>query len=233
MIPAPIIVLVHPQMGENIGATARAMANFGLDDLRLVAPRDGWPNPKANSLAVGAEFILDQAKLTSTLAEALADTDFSCALSLRPRDIAVEAYQSPQLPEILAHKKPSRWALVFGPERTGLDNDSISACSALIAIPTSPVYPSMNLAQAVVVMAYEWSRCQHSLPEMTAEIASHDDITQMVEHLVQVLESKRYFKVADKQPIMVQNLRGMMQRARFSTQEVRTLRGIIRALGSE
>jgi len=229
------IILVKPQLGENIGAAARVMKNFDLTDLRIVAPRDGWPNPAAESMAAGAKDMLGAAGLYDTTAAAIADCHRIYATSSRLRymekplfDMA-EAMQ--QLVEAVAGGQ--RIGVMFGPERSGLDNEDLALADAMVTIPVGEAYPSLNLAQAVAITCYEWTRVSGRLtiaaPE-TATRASKQEMQSLFDDLEARLDDRNFWKVEEKKPIMWRNIRNMFQRQELSEQEVRTLRGIIQCL---
>ena len=242
----PVIVLVRPQLGENIGAAARAMSNFGLSELRLVAPRDGWPNKKALHLAAGAEHIIEAAELFPDTAAALHDIQFAYATTARPRDIEKRVVDAADaMREAYASAKAgTRVAFVFGPERTGLENDDIGWCDTLVTIPTAPGNSSLNLAQSAVVVLYEWwklsSRAQSrdlkdpsTRPKGLAQddkLATKKDWQGLFEQLECYLDEADYYRVAHKKPLMWQNMRNMLLRGAWSEQEVRTFRGMLRIL---
>ena len=229
----PIIILVHPQMGENIGAAARVMANFGLSELRVVKPRQRWPNKKAIAMATHAHAIVESAERYPTLELALADTVAAYALTVRTRDMLKSAYSSLDLPQIA---QPGKWALVFGPENNGLDNQMISLCSGTITVPTMANFGSMNLAQAVCVMAYEWQRLAQTAPiaaESFSDPATFQEVDACAEHLTTILDQHNYFRAPDKRPGMITALKNLFHNNRWTTQQVRTWRGIWRALGRD
>lgn len=224
----PAIILVQPQMGENIGAAARAMLNFGLTDLRLVAPRDGWPNVKAVEMSAGA---LDKItpKVFADFKSAVADLDFLFATTSRQRDM-----QKPviALNEITLTKKTG---IVFGPERTGLENDDISLCDKLVFINVNPEFKSLNLAQSVAIACYQISLLceQSSIMQTEAEPASKDEMAGLFGHLEEELSKRNFFSTPEKKPGMIVNIRNIFSRASLSGQELRTLRGIIRCLSEK
>ncbi len=234
--PGPAIVLVEPQLGENIGAVARAMLNFGLTELRLVAPRDGWPNEKALAMASGAAPVIERARLVATTAEALADTHFVAAMTARPR----ESLTPVMTPEAAAREMKARiacgqaCALMLGPERAGLSNDDAMRADAIVAIPVNPAFASLNLAQAACVFAYEWAKADGYAPapgdlEIAAP-ATRAEFDGLIEHLFAELERQKYFYPEEKRPVQQRKLRAALTRAGFTEGEVRTLRGVIKAL---
>jgi tRNA/rRNA methyltransferase len=236
MPSAPAIIMVRPQMGENIGAVARAMMNFGLSDLRIVAPRDGWPNAKAHEMAAHADYLIEQARVYNTLSEALADRQYVLASSApRDRTLPLPLF----LPEAgMQHLRAREGrgeatALLLGPESTGLTNEDMVHAHAIIAIPTDPANSSLNVAQALVLLAYAWFSAGEA-PEMPAESASVrascEDVEGLYGHLVNALDEKGYFHPSIKRDSLMRSLRILVGRAEWSRQEVQTLRGVIRCL---
>lgn len=231
---APAVILVRPQMGENIGAVARAMTNFGLSELRLVKPRDGWPNRKAMEMAAGAAHIIEGVKVFETFAEASADLQHLYATTARLRYMEKQVKEPSDAMQALTEQQAGGWrcALVFGPERTGLENDEVAACDTLITIPTSPENSSLNLAQACVIVGYEWWRRQGGAVAQQAlpEVAPKEDWQGLFGQLEAYLDEVDYYRVAAKKPIMWQNVQTMLLRAQWSVQEVRSMRGMLRAI---
>jgi tRNA/rRNA methyltransferase len=232
---APIVILVNPQMGENIGAVARAMGNFGLSELRLVAPRDGWPNPKATSMAAGAEHVLAAAKAYPTFAEALEGIHLAFATTARPRDMEKRMTTPEDAAREAAEMAQAgkQCALVFGPERTGMENADISLCDTIVSIPTSPDYRSLNLAQSTVIMGYEWFKAsgqEGAQTRVVPDIAPKEDWVGLFGQLEEYLDQSKYFRVEDKKTIMWQNLKNTLLRGKWSTQEIQTMRGVLRCL---
>ena len=235
---APAIILSHPQLGENIGAAARAMANFALADLRLVKPRDGWPNERANVMAVGASFVLDDARVFPTLPEAIGDLQFVLATTARNRGFAKQIYTPEAGMKLLraAIARGETCGILFGNERTGLENDEVSLSSAVITVPTSEEFSSINLAQAVLLIAYEWFKSGDETPGYKLEHgplarkATREEMIHLFEHLEGELLANGFLYPPDKAETMIRNIRQMLSRAEFTDQEVRTLRGIIVAL---
>jgi tRNA/rRNA methyltransferase len=231
---APIMVLVRPQMGENIGAAARAMLNFGLDRMRVVAPRDGWPNPKAVAMASGAGRVLEHAGLFSDLDAALADCDRVYATTARGREL-VKPVLTPEAAMAEAHALAmdgARIAFLFGPERAGLENDDIAPANALVTVPVNPAFYSLNLAQCVLLLAYEWQRRQGAEPQpgVRAEFASQGEVARLGDHLEERLEGAGFFFPPAKAAGMKRNLRNMLARWGLTRAEVQTLHGILRQL---
>ena len=236
--PWPSIVLVRPQMGENIGAVARVMLNFGLAGLRLVEPRDRWPNPKAVAVASGADHVLEQARLEWRLEDALADCTFVLAASARPRELEKPVWSPREAAAQIAAavRAGARPAVMFGAEANGLTNDEIARADAIVTYPVNPGFASLNLAQAVSVFAfcYGEARQQTDLPtwfmDTLSPPATQAELDGLFVHLDEELIRGRFFHPEDKAPLMRQNLRTLFLRARLSEQEVRTLRGVIKAL---
>jgi tRNA/rRNA methyltransferase len=233
----PAIVLVAPQMGENIGAAARAMLNFGLTDLRLVRPRDGWPNVKAVAAAVGATEVLDRIRVFPDLAAARADRGFVVATTARPREILkpVLGLRRAALDLHLAEAAGTRTAVVFGPERTGLDNDDAVLAHAFVTIPTNPEFASINLGQTVLLAAYECFMAAHETVEERLDSgatrpATHDELMNFLRHLESELDRTPFLANLQQRPSMVRNIRAFFLRARPFEQEIRTLHGIVAEL---
>jgi tRNA/rRNA methyltransferase len=230
----PVVILVRPQMGENIGAVARAMTNFGLSELRLVAPRDGWPNRKAMEMAAGAAHIIEGVRVFASFAEALSDVQHVYATTARPRDMEKLVMEPAEAMGQLTEQQRGGWrcALVYGPERTGLENEEVAMCNTLITIPTSPENSSLNLAQASVIIGYEWWRRQ-GLPtpaKALPEVAPREDWNGFFSQLEGYLDEVNWYRVADKKTIMWHNVMTMFLRAQWSAQEVRSMRGMLRSI---
>lgn len=231
---APAFILVRPQLGMNIGMAARAMANFGCDDLRLVAPRDGWPNPEAGPAAAGADQLLENASVAGDLTQALADCHLSFATTIRPRDMAKPVITPRQAAAAIrsAAARGLKSAILFGPERAGLTVDDIVPVNAIVTAPVNPGFGSLNLAQAVLLLAYEWFQAE--APQQPAQPthvpAPYAELAGLVEHLNWTLDAAGYFHIPDRTPATKRTLAQMLGRPGFSSEEVRTLRGVIRAL---
>ncbi len=228
----PAFVLVQPQLGENIGATARAMWNFGLRGLRLVAPRDGWPNPDAVAMASGAGGLLDEARLFATTAEAVADCGTVYATTARPREMTKRVL-TPEAAMAEARgivAAGGRVAVLFGPERAGLGNEDVVLADTIITVPVNPAFASMNLAQSALLMAYEWRRQGEEVAAEAPERAASADVGRMLDHLTAELDAAGFFFPEHKRAAMVANLHNLFRRAPLTDQEVRTLWGVIRAL---
>ncbi len=233
----PAVILVNPQLGENIGVAARAMLNFGLTDLRLVAPRDGWPNPAAEAPAAGAIDVLGGAKVFATTADAIADLSFVLAATARRRELEIPVIGTEHVGSILrTHQaQGTRTGILFGPEKAGLKNEDVVLCNNILTYPINPAFHSLNLAQAVGVFGYIWGSSQGAAPppafdQAPAEAASREDLVRMLEHLEDELEKSGFFYPPDKKPLMSRNIRAPFTRANMTAQEVRTFRGIIKAL---
>lgn len=233
----PSIILISPQLGENIGAAARVMLNFGLNDLRIVTPRDGWPNPKAVDMAKGAKSVVQSAQIFESLKDATHDIHKLYATTARPRDL-VKTVITPRKCAFEITKSASKQensAIMFGPERSGLANDELVLADSIATIPVGPEYTSLNLAQAISIMCYEWFSANDKTPQEDlsygkSKSASKEEVINMFEHLESELDKSDFFKIKDKRPKMVHNIRNMFARAKLSDQDVRTLRGIIKSL---
>ena len=233
----PAFVLVRPQMGENIGAAARAMWNFGLDRMRLVSPRDGWPNPKATAMASGAGRLLDNAILSDTLPEALDDSTLTFATTARPRGMTKPVY-SPEAAMRAAQEhiaQGGRVSVMFGPERAGLENADIAQANAIISVPVNPEFPSLNLAQCVLLVAYEWRRASAEAPDMVTEMGGTDwasavERDHLTTHYEEVLDEAGFFFPETKAEGMKVNLRNMWSRMPLTQADVRMLHGMLRQM---
>lgn len=234
---APVVILVRPQLGENIGMAARAMLNCGLGELRLVAPRDEWPNAKADRAASGADDVLAGAKIFDDVAAAVADLHRVFASSARAREltqrVAPPREAAAEMARAIAAKQ--RVGLLFGPERTGLDNEDLAHADTIVTIPLNPAFSSLNLAQAVLLLAYEWSQATAKpvpakLATNDSTIASRAELEEFVQRLEAELDEAGFFKVAEKKPRMMLNIRALFSRAEATDQEIRTLHGIVSEL---
>jgi tRNA/rRNA methyltransferase len=235
--PGPIVVLVEPQLGENIGAAARAMANFGLSQLRLVKPLQGWPNEKARVMAAGADRILDGATLHDTLSAAIGDCSFVLATTARNHDQAKLVVGADRAAVEMAErvKAGENVALVFGRERNGLQNYEVGLADRIVTLPVNPAFASLNLAQAVVIVAYEWFKLNGggTLPFATAERSppvTQQQLSAFFADLERELEKVEFFRPEEKRGTMVVNLRNIFQRMAPSQQDIRTLHGLIAAI---
>jgi tRNA/rRNA methyltransferase len=233
----PVIVLVRPQLGENIGAAARAMLNCGLTVLRLVQPQDTWPNPRAKANAAGADIVLDQAQLFDDTAAAVADLQRVFAATARDRSM-VQLQVTPKYAAIDLHaaiRRGETCGILFGPERSGLVNDDLILADTLIRIPLNPAFASLNLGQAVLVVGYEWFQSGNLTPERRltnsgANLADKASLGTFFAHLEQELDAAAFFPVEGKRRSMVRAIWNLFQRAVPTEQEVRTLHGIVTAL---
>ena len=235
--PGPVSILVEPQLGENIGAAARAMWNFGLERMRLVAPRDGWPNPKAVATASGAGRVIENARLFDDTDAAIADLHTVYATTARPRELTKRVLTPEAAMREAAELIGSghRVGVLYGRERTGLENADVVRASAVVTVPANPAFASLNLAQCVLLMAYEWRLARVEVPEEElaknrTALATGEDVGRMIDHLVDELDAAGFFRPEDKRPVMVANLANLFRRQSLTEQEVRTLRGVIRAL---
>jgi tRNA/rRNA methyltransferase len=231
--PPPAIVLVRPQLGENIGKAARAMLNFGLTDLRLVSPRDGWPNPAAGPAASGADVVLERARVFDSVAEAVADCPFVYATTVRKRGLVVPVVSPEEAArEIWANSEAS--AILFGAERSGLETDEVALAGKIVTVSVNPEFRSLNLAQAVILVAYEWSKgAELAVPTVGDEAeprAPHEHLEGLIQQLYKALEKADYFHPPDRTPATKNTIRTILTKAGWSTREIQALRGIVRAL---
>ena len=253
---APAVILVEPQLGENIGMTSRAMLNCGLTELRLVRPREDWPNKKAIAAASGADAVLDGAALYETTALAIADLETVYAATARPRDmtkhVMTARHAAGEMRALAAQGR--RLGVLFGPEAKGLNNDDVALADGVVSVPLNPAFMSLNLAQAAFAIAYEWHQAgvddpgaalamppgaalavppgaALAMPKATRP-ATKAELMMLFEHLERELDACGFLRVKEKRPIMVRNLRNILQRAELTEQEVRTLRGAITGLSS-
>lgn len=237
LLPSPAVILCEPQLGENIGTAARAMANFGLWDLRLVRPRDGWPNEKAIAAASRADHVISHVRVFDTLEAAIADLRLVLATTARSRDLQKEVIG----PDVAAQRMASHISsgqgvgLLFGREKWGLLNEEVALADTIVTLPVEPAFASLNIAQAVLILAYEWRR--HSalgttLPfsDSMAEVAPREELIGLFGHLESTLDGSGFFTAPDKRPTVVNNLRTMLERGKFTSQEIRTLRGVISSI---
>ncbi|GGC19931.1 tRNA (cytidine/uridine-2'-O-)-methyltransferase TrmJ [Novosphingobium marinum] len=233
--PPPAIVLVRPQLGENIGKAARAMLNFGLTELRLVAPRDGWPNPSAGPAAAGADTVLESARVFDTLAEAVGDCPHVYATTVRKRGVT-KPVVSPEQAAAGIHGVTARSAIVFGPERSGLETDEVALARSILTVPINPDFASLNLAQAVILCAYEWSKAK-GLVQPTAEEqlppAPQEELEGLVGHFEALLEPRKYFWPESRAAASRRTLRNMLTKPGWNSLEVRTMRGVLSTLERE
>jgi tRNA/rRNA methyltransferase len=234
---APTIILVRPQLGENIGMAARAMLNCGLSALRLVAPRDGWPNPKAVRAASGADVVLDKAKVFESVDEAVADLEHVVATTARNREltqrIVTPRHAAAEMRGWIADAK--KVGILFGPERTGLTNDDMVQADTALSIPLNPQFSSLNIAQAVLLVAYEWAAAGEDGPvermsDHSTRPATKDELQNLFAHLERALDQSGFLRNKAMRPAMVHNLRAFLQRAAMTEQEVRSFHGVIKYL---
>jgi tRNA/rRNA methyltransferase len=230
--PPPVIVLVRPQLGQNIGKAARAMLNFGLTELRLVAPRDGWPNPDAGPAASGADVVLERAQLFDSVAQAVADCSTIYASTVRRRDLVMPVVDPEAMAAAIA-SSPARSAILFGPERSGLESEDVAIASQIVTVPINPEFGSLNLAQAVILLAYEWSKQQRlsQPPAKEAEPpAPHAELEGLIEQANAELAAAGYFHPPERMQVTKNTLRTIFTKAGWSSREVKAVRGVIRAL---
>ena len=233
--PQPSFVLVRPQMGENIGAAARAMWNFGLDRMRVVAPRDGWPNPRAVAMASGAGRLLDEARLHDDLPGAVADAGFVYATTARARGLDKPVFTPAEAMADAAARIAAgqRVAVLFGPERAGLENDDVAPANAVISVPVNPEFPSLNLAQCVLLTGYEWRRVTADaapVPAADTDRASAGDVARLADHYEARLEEAGFFFPETKAAGMKTNLRNLWSRMPLTRADVQILHGIMRQM---
>lgn len=245
----PAVILVKPQLGENIGFAARAMANFGLTDLRLVAPRDGWPNDKARAAAAGAAALVDRATVYESVADAIGELNFVLASTARPREM-VKAVLSPARAAVELKRRGAsaeRTGVLFGPERSGLDNDTIALADAILTAPVNPEFASLSLPQAVLLFGYEWFKAGEFAPSLgratefdgpaaegmsfpRTRLARRAELLALFEHLEGELDRTGFLYPEEKRPSMVRAIRNMFHRMSATEQDVRTWRGIVASL---
>ena len=236
-ITTPVIILVRPQLGENIGMAARAMLNCGLSTLRLVAPRDGWPNDRAQRAASGADVVLEGAEVFDTVQAAVADLERVVATTARNRELS----QRILTPRHAAHEmrvwlgQGVRVGILFGPERTGLENDDMVHADTALSIPLNPQFSSLNIAQAVLLVAYEWATAGDTTPvsrmaEHATRPATKEELQNLFDHLERALDQSGFLRNKDMRPSMVLNLKALLQRAEMTEQEARTFHGVIKFL---
>ena len=230
--PQPVIVLVRPQLGQNIGKAARAMLNFGLTELRLVAPRDGWPNPDAGPAASGADIVLENARMFDTTAAAIADCGQVFASTVRRRDLIMPVVGPEAMAEAIRGSS-TRSAILFGPERSGLESEDVALANAIVTVPINPQFGSLNLAQAVILLAYEWSRGE-ALAQPTFKEAEPPapmaEVEGLVGQLDEALVEAEYFHPPERAAVTRATIRTILTKPRWSSREVKAMRGIVRAL---
>jgi tRNA/rRNA methyltransferase len=236
----PAVILVRPQLGENIGMAARAMLNCGLSTLRLVAPRDGWPNERAQRAASGADIVLEKAEVFDSVGEAVADLERVIATTARNRELT-QRILTPRH----AATEMRGWigqgqgvGILFGPERTGLENDDMVHADTALSIPLNPQFSSLNIAQAVLLVAYEWSAAGDTTPvvrmaEHATRPATKEEMQNLFDHLERALDQSGFLRNKEMRPSMVLNLRALLQRAEMTEQEARTFHGVIKFLSKK
>lgn len=232
----PVIILVRPQLGENIGMAARAMLNCGLSRLRVVSPRDGWPNPKAHRAAAGADVVLENAETFDSVSAAVADLQRVVATTARRRDLT-QRIVTARHAAVEARSwigRGERVGLLFGPERTGLENDDLVYADTVLTIPLNAEFSSLNVAQAVLLVAYEWAMAGEveqgerlGAPSPSTRLATKEELASVFDHLERALDQSGFLRNAAKRPDMVQNLRALLQRATMTEQETRSFHGVI------
>lgn len=234
----PAVILVEPQLGENIGMVARAMANFGLAELRLVNPRDGWPSDKARAAASRADHVIERTTVHATTEDAIADLGFVYATTARARD----GFKPVRAPVEAARflrtrfRAGQRTGILFGREKFGLSNEEVSLADEIVTFPVNPAFSSLNIAQAVLLMSYEWMKSGLASEAQTAfsgpqmEPAQKRTLHSFLDHLEEALAARGYFRPAEKRPKMVSNLRSVLTRPAFTDAEIKLLRGVISSL---
>ena len=233
----PVVILVRPQLGENIGMAARAMLNCGLSTLRLVAPRDGWPNEKAQRAASGADIVLEKAEVFDSVGEAVADLERVVATTARNRELAQRIVTPRQAASDMRGwiGQGDRVGILFGPERTGLENDDMVHADTALSIPLNPQFSSLNMAQAVLLVAYEWTTAGDTtaparMADHATRPATKEELQSLFDHLERALDQSGFLRNREMRPSMVLNLRALLQRAEMTEQEARTFHGVIKFL---
>ncbi len=237
VLGGPSVVLVEPQMGENIGTAARAMLNFGLTDMRLVRPRDSWPNEKARAPASRADVVIDSARVFRQTADAVAELNHVYATTARLRDM-LKPVMTPRAAIEAARRHAAvgeSTGILFGREKSGLHNDDIAISEAIVAVPVNPAFASLNIAQAVLILGYEWFLAadetpSEEFPQGATRPATHDELMGLFGHLERELDAGGFLYPPEKRPTMVRNIRNIFSRVGLMEQEVRTLRGIVSTL---
>ena len=234
----PVVILVEPQMGENIGMVARAMANFGLAELRLVNPRDGWPNEKATAAASNANHVIEATRVFATLEEAIADLNFLYATTARQR----YGYKPVRSPVVAAQTLRARFVagersgVLFGRERWGLSNEEVALADEIVTFPVNPAFASLNIAQAVLLMSYEWMKSGMEDINVTSFAANpqrpstKSQLQGLFDHVEEALSARNYFHPIEKKPKMIDNLRAVFSRQGFTEQEISVMRGVISSI---
>ena len=235
----PAIILIGAQLGENIGKAVRAMYNFGLTDLRLVMPRDGWPNPDAIPAAAGADIVLDKARVYESTAEAIADLTHVYATTARRRDMIKTVVTPHKCASLMRSHcdEGLKFGLLFGPEKAGLKNDDVALADDIVSVPLNPAFASINLAQAVILMSYEWFQTgsdqpDQYTPQLDTTPASSDDLQKLFNHMEEELTEAGYFRHDQRRSTMKRNLRNIFKRSELTREEVSTLRGVVKALAT-
>jgi len=245
---SPAIILVEPQLGENIGTAARAMGNYGLENLRLVSPRDGWPSEKAIAASSGATHVIGQVEVFDNFEQAIGDLNFVAATTARPRDLTKPV----MTPEDLAREMNARitrgekCGILFGREKAGLTNDHVALTNASVMIPVNPHFASLNIAQAVLLIGYEWLKVKGAgslgrepvnnaptepgLSMRDSRPATKTELISFFEHLERELDDSGFLRPPEKRPVMIRNIRALFERTATTEQEIRTLRGIVASL---
>jgi len=231
----PVVILVRPQLGENIGMCARAMLNCAVTEMRIVAPRDGWPNEAAVSAASGAVSVVEGAKIYPTVKDAVADLSYLVATTARPREMVKDVLM-PEEAALEVRKRAAagqKCGILFGPERAGLENDDIALADAILNIPLNPSFSSLNLAQAVLLACHAWLNAGENPfvhEEPREDPAPRAEVEGMLAQLEDELDKGGFFRSADQRPAVLRNIRNYFFRSGATEQEVRTLRGIISCL---
>jgi tRNA/rRNA methyltransferase len=232
-VSAPAIVLVRPQLGENIGKAARAMLNFGLTDLRLVAPRDGWPNPSAGPAASGADLVLERARVFDTLAGAVSDCTDVYATTVRKRGLVLPIVTPEQAAREM-RALPGQSAVLFGAERSGLETEEVAIAGKILTVPINPEFGSLNLAQAVILVAYEWSKGEALVMPTQGEPeeprATREQLEGLIGQLDEALNNAGYYFPPDRTPATKLTMRTILTKAGWSNREVQALRGMLRTM---
>jgi tRNA/rRNA methyltransferase len=230
--PPPVIILVRPQLGQNIGKAARAMLNFGLTEMRLVAPRDGWPNPDAGPAASGADVVLEQAIVFNTVAEAIADCSLVYASTVRRRDLIMPVVGPRDMASEI-QSSGTRSAIMFGPERSGLESDDVALATKIVTVPINPEFGSLNLAQAVILLAYEWSRNLELSQPTAKEVeppAPMSELNGLIAQFESALDDASYFFPPERTAATRATIRTIFTKPQWSSREINAVRGMIRAL---
>lgn len=228
----PAIVLVRPQLGENIGKAARAMLNFGLTDLRLVTPRDGWPNPSAGPAASGADIVLEKARIFESVAEAVADCPFVYATTVRKRGLVIPVVTPDEAAQEIRNQAGTS-AILFGAERSGLETEEAAIAQKILTVPVNPDFRSLNLAQAVILFAYEWSKHERLAVPTEGDPeprANQEQLEGLIGQMDEALTNAGYYFPPDRVPATKNTMRTILSKAGWSNREIQALRGMIRAL---